>query len=308
MGARRVPAFAEAATFRGQEDSEAVHGLIQDLEGGYLRRIAFVVPPGVAWPLPIYELALMAAERASAMSLDDVELTVVTPEDEPLGIFGHEASDAVRLCLEKAGVRIEASTTAEVVDARTVALRPGGRVVECDRVVALPRIEAIRMPGVPATHDGFIPADAHGRVAGAPDVFAAGDGTSFPVKQGGVACQQADAAAEAIAHDTGAPLDPQPFRPVLRGELLTGGRPLYMRSDISGTAGDQSETSGHTLWWPPAKIAGAYLAPYLVSRAEQTVDRRVAPAARRVAAPTEPPQPGHGIELLGFDLREPEYR
>ena len=85
---RREEPFEHATTFRGQEDSEKLHGLIQDLEGQYARRIAFVVPTGVTWSLPLYELALMAARRAYEMSLDDVELTFVTPEERPLAVFG----------------------------------------------------------------------------------------------------------------------------------------------------------------------------------------------------------------------------
>ena len=51
-------------TFRGQEDVEALHGLVQDIEEGYVRSVAFVVPAGVSWSLPLYELALMTARRA----------------------------------------------------------------------------------------------------------------------------------------------------------------------------------------------------------------------------------------------------
>ena len=61
--------------------------------------------------------------------------------------------------------------------------------------------------------------DLHGRVRGLEDVYAAGDATTCPIKQGGVAAQQADAAAEAIAARLGRDLDPRPFRPVLRGLL-----------------------------------------------------------------------------------------
>ena len=49
-----------------------------------------------------------------------------------------------------------------------------------------------------------------------PDIFAAGDATDQPVKQGGLATQQADAAAELIAAEAGARVTPQPFRRVLR--------------------------------------------------------------------------------------------
>lgn len=51
----------------------------------------------------------------------------------------------------------------------------------------------------------------------------AGDATSFPIKQGGLAAQQADAVAEHVAARHGAPLEPSGFRPALRGLLLAGG-------------------------------------------------------------------------------------
>ena len=144
----------------------------------------------------------------------------------------------------------------------------------------------------------------HGRVRGADDVYAAGDGTWFPVKQGGLACQQADAAAESIAAQAGADIEPAPFRPVLRGKLMTGAQPLYMRSDISGTAGDESTSSGHTLWWPPGKVAGAYLAPYLAAR-EQQGPEGTTPPIHRSHLELESAGEGHGIELLGLDVALP---
>jgi sulfide:quinone oxidoreductase len=300
VGARRAPAFDHATTFRGQEDAEPVHGLIQDLEGGYARRIAFVVPPGVAWPLPLYELALMSAQRAYEMSIDDVELTVVTPEETPLAVFGPTASAGVAELLGAAGIRVETSARAEVPDQRTVVLHPGDRVVSCDRVVALPTVQAIAIEGLPRDGAGFTPVDAHGRVRGLAGVYAAGDGTAFPVKQGGLACQQADAAAASIAGQAGAGVEARPFKPVLRGELLTGSRPLFLRSDISGTAGDRSESSGHTLWWPPAKIAGDYLAPYLEEREQPGAEHHV-PHMRHSRPVAAALAQGHGVELLGFE-------
>jgi sulfide:quinone oxidoreductase len=304
IGARRVPALRHAKTFRGQEDSESVHGLIQDIEGGYSRRIVFVVPAGVAWALPIYELALMAAQRAYEMSTPDIELTVVTPEERPLSIFGSDASDDLEKMLDEAGITVETSSRAEIPASGTVILHPQGKVIEADRIVALPVSAAIPVEGLPRDRDGFIPVDSHGHVQGADDVFAAGDGTWFPVKQGGLACQQADAAAESIAAQAGAGVDPTPFRPVLRGKLLTGARPLYMRNDISGTAGDASTSSGHTLWWPPGKVAGAYLAPYLAMR-EQQGPKGTTPPIHRSHLVLDSEREGHGIELLGLDAVSP---
>jgi sulfide:quinone oxidoreductase len=304
IGARRLPALEHAKTFRGQEDSESVHGLIQDIEGGYSRRIVFVVPAGVVWTLPIYELALMAAQRVYEMSTPGVELTIVTPEERPLGIFGPAASDDLERMLDEAGIAIETSSRAEIPASGTVVLHPHGNVIEADRIVALPVAAPIPIEGLPRDSDGFIPVDSHGNVQGADDVYAAGDGTWFPVKQGGLACQQADAAAESIAAQAGADVEPAPFRPVLRGKLLTGARPLFMRNDIGGAAGDDSTSSGHTLWWPPGKVAGAYLAPYLSAR-EQQGPRGTTPPTRRAHLVLDSDPEGPGIELLGLDIASP---
>lgn len=151
-------------------------------------------------------------------------------------------------------------------------ITPGDRRIRVDRIVTEPRLAGPRLRGLPCDHDGFIQTDAHGRLAGLDGVFAAGDATAFPVKQGGLAAQQADAVAEAIAASVGADIDPQPFRPVLRGLLLTGGPARYLRSDISGKAGDDSVISEEALWWPPDKISGRYLAPYLSSQVGDALD------------------------------------
>jgi sulfide:quinone oxidoreductase len=263
VGAAREPAYEHVLTFRGQEDGERAHGIVQDLEGGYVQRIAFVVPPGHAWSLPLYELALMTATRAREMSLHDAQITVITPEESPLGVFGRQASDEVAHLLRDAGVAVETGVHAEVDRAGEVRLRPGDRRLECDRIVALPRIVGREIEGLPSDENGFVPIDEHARVPGLEDVWAAGDGTGFPVKQGGIACQQADAAAADISQRAGAEVEATPFRPVLRGRLLTGSSPRFMRHSLEGGHGEDSEASPEALWWPPSKIAGVHLAPYL---------------------------------------------
>ena len=46
-GARPVAPFAGAITFAGSlTDQERLHGIVQDVEGGYLHSLAFVVPAG----------------------------------------------------------------------------------------------------------------------------------------------------------------------------------------------------------------------------------------------------------------------
>lgn len=283
IGARRVPAYEHVITFRGQEDAETLHGLVRDIEDGYSKTIAFVVPPGVAWSLPVYELALMTAQRAFEMS-EEVEIHLVTPEEYPLSVFGPQAGSAVQQLLDDAGIHLHCRANADVPGKGTIVMRPGKEELHCDRIVSLASIEGLRVEGLPSDGFGFIPIDNFSRVGGVTDVYAVGDGTNFPLKQGGIACQQADVAAFQIARAVGVPADAEPFRPVLRGKLLTGGAARFMRHDITGLTGNPDETGTHNLWWPPTKVAGRYLAPYLETQAAegaQSVDLGSVPFATR---------------------------
>ena len=266
VGADSEPAFRRVLTWTPETDAELFGGLLRDLDEGYLKRVAFVVPPGVAWALPAYELALMTAWQAWGMGHDDVQITVYTPEDAPLGLFGTAATAAVRHDLEEAGVEAETGVyVAEDPQAPgRLILHPGERPLDAQRVVALPRAVGPGLAGLPANARGFIPTDLHGRVPDAEAVWAAGDAIAFPVKQGGLASQQADAAAESIAAYAGAEIEPQPYRPVLRGMMLTGRGQAWMRHQPAG--GGEGTAVRHALWWPPTKIAGRYLSPYLAAR------------------------------------------
>ncbi len=262
VGAIPTEAVPGALTFRGPADTEKIRRLLEEIAAGDTRRVAFAAPWGAVWSLPLYELALMTAAHLRAHQIDGVELTFVTPEEEPLQLFGRAGSDAVGELLDESGITlVTGSHPAEFADGE-LRLVPESRL-EVDRVVALPRLQGPRLDGLPQTRNGFIPIDAHARIRGLDDVYAAGDITNFPVKQGGIATQLADAAAEAIAQAVGADVRPEPFRPVLRGLLLTGSRPRYLRQELSGGAEPADAASPDPLWWPPAKIVGRHLAPFL---------------------------------------------
>jgi sulfide:quinone oxidoreductase len=287
VGARQRPAYRRAITFAADGDPLALTGVLADLEGGWSKRVAFVVPPGATWSLPIYELALMTQREAWSMNMNDVALTIVTPEQAPLAIFGRTASDAVAELLAQRRIEVIPSTYAHEDENGRMVLTPGDRRLDAERIVALPVPEGPRIPGLPADERGFLPIDEHARVRGLDDVYGAGDGTTFPIKQGGIATQQADAAAEHIAARAGAPVEPRPFEPILRGMLLTGDTSLYMRQDVRGGAGEGSASADY-LWWPPHKISGRYLAPWLAhesTHADPEPPRR--PLDVEVALPRE---------------------
>ena len=174
----------------------------------------------------------------------------------------------MRELLEERGIELHLSRYPTRFEDGELSLVPA-ETLSVERVVSLPSLVGPQLAGLPADANGFIPVDLHGLVQGEQDVYAAGDATNSPIKQGGVATQQADAAAEAIAARAGADLDPQPFRPVLRGLLLTGATPRYMRAEVSGGRGEDWRVSDHALWWPPSKIAGKRLAPYLALRHDE---------------------------------------
>jgi sulfide:quinone oxidoreductase len=274
LGARPEREWTSAGvlTYHGGRDGPDYRALLHQLVEGQIRKVAFVKPSGASWPLPLYDLALMTAATCAEAKRDDVELSLITPETEPLAIFGKAASAATRALLKENGVALHTGSYGTPAGEGRLTITPGERSMQVDRVVTEPRLVGPRLRGIPSEHDGFIRTDAFGRLANLDGVFAAGDGTTFPIKQGGLAAQQADAVAELIAAFAGAEVDPQPFRPVLRGVLLTGGPARYLRADIGGAAGDDSTISEQALWWPPDKLCGRYLAPYLSSQVGEAAD------------------------------------
>jgi len=244
-------------------------------ESGHAERLVFAIPDGARWSLPLYELAVMTARRLAAARFGGAgsrarvvpRITVVTPEHAPLELFGGRASGRMLEYLEQLGIAfLPASRIVRVGRGEAVVESgpPAPRSLRADRVVTLPLLRGSAFPGLPRDRDGFLPIDAHGAVRGVPDVYAAGDATDYPIKQGGLATQQADAAAAAIAARAGAPVTPMPFRPVLRGMLVTSERPRYLESDVMGHSG--AHAADMPLWWPPTKVAGRHLAPFLAER------------------------------------------
>jgi sulfide:quinone oxidoreductase len=264
LGARPYARYEHAITIDDRRMDEVLHGLIQDVEGGYVDSLAFVAPPRMAWPLPLYELALMTAGRAADQGAE-LQTTILTSEDRPLGVFGEAPSSGVAALLAARKIRMIPSAYVEIPRTGELVVNPGDRRLRAKRVVALPELYGPAVKGLPVSEHGFLRVDVFGRVTGAHDVYAAGDAVDFPVKQGGIACQQADVVAESIAAMAGAPVEPRPFSPVLHGVLLTDGRPRYLKARITGGQGYASEFSEEPIDGVTQKIDARYLAPYLES-------------------------------------------
>ena len=258
-GATMVPRFAHATTIDDAQMDEVLHGLVMDIEQGYVRKLAVLVPAPTSWPLPAYEIALMSSERAWDMQAE-TKIVLITPERAPLEMFGEAASDEVAQLLDERGIEVITSAVGEVPSNRLVLAHPSGRVVEADRIVALPELRGPRIPGLPADGGGFLPVDRVGRVRGVERVWAAGDVTDFPIKQGGVAAGLADALARDVAVLAGLSIPVAPFTPILRAVLMTGDRPRYLYGDAAAAESRCSETPLDGL---KDKVYARYLTPHL---------------------------------------------
>ena len=265
VGARTEVPYEHVTVFDDAHADDTYRGVVQDIEEGYTHSLALLLPDGPAWPLPIYELALMTAQRADSMWMDELGVDIVTAEPEPLAAFGEDASRAIAELLEAARVRVHVSSRAEVPASRKLLVQPEGRELEPGRIVAMPRLRGPRIRAVPADHDGFIPVDEVCRVRGLePRVFAAGDAADLQIKHGGLGAQMADTAAAGIAALAGAEVQVEPLRPVLRGVLYTGAEPLYLTARIEDGQ-VPSEVARDRPWPADEKVVAEELGPFLRS-------------------------------------------
>lgn len=273
-GARMLWAVPGAVTFWGIADEGAMADLVRGLRAGSIRDVVFTMPGGCSWALPLYELAFLAAAVLARSGVADARVGIVTPEEAPLRVFGRPVAERMEALLEEHGIELLARTHPVEFADGLLQVAPG-EPVEAEAVVSLPRLEGRRIDGVPHDEEGFVPIDSHGRVVGTERLYAAGDVTTFPVKQGGIATEQADAAAEAIAAEAGAAVEPAEFDPILRGVLWTGEGPRFLRGHLAGGHGETAVLSEAPPWpdWR-GKIVGRHLTPFLADVPDEA-DRRV---------------------------------
>jgi len=267
-GARATVGVPGALTFRDQRDLPRFRELLRELDERKLDSLVFAVPAGTSWPLPLYELALLSAARARESGAG-TEITLVSPEQWPLAAFGIEASGLVAAELADCGVRfLGACIPGSVCGGGALTVQPGPPI-KADRVVAVPQLRGASIAGIPANRWGFVPTDAVGRVEGMVDVYAAGDTTTYPIKHGGLASQQADRIAHTIAAGLGLTPHELKTKPVLEVKLIGGQRPLHLRIEFDEFGQPAAAALTHTRTdrqpgW--TKVFGRYLTPYLETR------------------------------------------
>ncbi|MCW2990572.1 MAG: hypothetical protein JWM73_1166 [Solirubrobacterales bacterium] len=274
VGAPSRAPFPHGVLFDPVANATGFEEVLADLQAGLVTHVALAIGPGVTWPLPAYELALMTAAWGAAARPEGVDVSVLSRESAPLDLFGSAASRAVAGVLDRAGVAFAGGDDLVVESDETV--RMGDRQIRAERIVVLPELTGPRVPGLPGDAAGFVPVDPWGRVPGVERVYAVGDAAAHPIKQGGLAAQQATAAAQAIAFDSGARTRATVPRPVLRGLLRTVEGPLYLRATLEDPEAT-STASGDPLWWPPSKLAAPRLTSYLRRIEQARAEGRVLP-------------------------------
>jgi len=288
VGARAASAGAGETWARGAGGTSLLSRLLRQLEDGVLRSVAFVVPRRAAWPIDAYELsfvASLAARRAGAAP----KVFLLTAEDAPLQALGAAAGEAVGAELARAGVelitgvdvrdhaageergrdafsamvaRVSRRRRQRAAREHTVLQLEPGSPLAVDLAVSLPAVYGPAMAGMAHDRSGFVPVDGHCRIPDASGLYAAGDATSLSLKHSTLAASQATAAAEAIAAQAGADVEPNPWSPVLYGILAL---PPHFPGPPGSPWLDHGEPVTHCLWWPPGHVAGRHLAPYLSS-------------------------------------------
>jgi sulfide:quinone oxidoreductase len=264
VGGRERTPVEHMDVFADHTASDTYRGILDDIEAGRITRIAYVRPKQPSWPLPLYELALLTAQRAREVNAHP-DIVFITPESQPLHAFGSDASQAMTQLLRDAAITLHTGAHVLMPGPRSLILQPSGIQLYPDRTVTLPTITGPNIRGIPGEAvDRFLSVDEHCRVRQTDGrIFAAGDATDLPLKHGGLGAQQADTAAAGIAHLAGAAGSPEPLRPMIRGMLHTGGNPLYLAAHLIAGQGWRTELYEQPPWAPGEELVTAELGPYL---------------------------------------------
>jgi len=281
-GARMLSAVPGAVTYWGVADEGQVGDLLSELRSGRLNRLALTMPAGHSWILPLYELALLAANVLDKTANDRTRITVVTPEPSPLEVFGPRAAEQTSALLAERRIDVIAGVRPVSFAEGRLRLDPG-EDVEADAVITLPRLEGRVIGGVPRDEDGFVAIDERGNAVGLERVYAAGDVSSLSFKQGAFATQQADAVAEAIAAALGTGITPRAAAPRMRAVLWTGQGPRYL-SNGNGKEAASSPSQRHLELLHNGRLTARYLSPLVDSLlvSSQAVGPPLAEAPQRI--------------------------
>lgn len=259
-GARRDPLADPAVTF-GLGAPDPVRHLLTGLQDGSTGNVVIAAGPACGWTLPAYELALAVARHPGGR-----QVTIASSEPEPLAVFPGAGSRAVAALLADAGIRFFGGCRDFRRTADGVVRYPGSVLMTGD-IVTLPELRGPGIAGLPADERGFVCAGPAFDVPSLPGVHVIGDAASSPVKQGGLAAQQAHTVAAGIARRAGVPaVPPTPYRGVLHTTLVHGPAPgdrQYLSARLRAGTATCSDVARTAPPWAVGALAAPYLGPLL---------------------------------------------
>ncbi|MEA3199772.1 MAG: sulfide:quinone oxidoreductase [Thermoplasmata archaeon] len=204
-----VPGLAQhARNLYAKEGVAAFHEDLARLRGG--RVLVLVTATPFKCPPAPYEAAMLAKRYLDARGVD-AQVTIASPEPQPLPIAGKACGDEVRGWVEERGVRVlNGKQVARIEPSR--AIFADGSEEPFDALAAVPPHKP--PPLVAQLFAGWAPADAHTAATSLPDVWAVGDcnvvklANGKPLVKAGVMAEgEASVVARRIAGDEDARFD-----------------------------------------------------------------------------------------------------
>ena len=262
VGAFPYPAYEHGVCFTRAHDAEAFDDVVADLRGRSGRAHRDRRAAGVhvdACPRTSWRSWSRRLPRRD-------ELTLVTPEHEPLSAFGAPAAelDARQRCERPASSCSRASRPTVPASDRRAAL--GRRQADVRPRRAPPASSGPNSPGVPCDANGFVLVD---------DVFRVPrrrrrvrrrrrDGRHVQARRPGRTAGGRRRRAHRLAGGRRASPAPVPSRPA-RTPADRRRAPATCAPSRPGGA-TSAEVSDQCLWWPPSKVAARWLTPWLAAR------------------------------------------
>ncbi len=247
---------------------EALQQLARDVAAGQERRVLFLVPPNNKCAGPLYEMVYMVDTWLRQRQLRPrVTLTWTTYEQSYIQAFGPRLHTVAFNEFERRHIHHHPDYVVEAIEPNAVRYRHGGRERYDMLITFPPYIASTHFDTLPVDERGFIRAQLETRqVEGYEDIYVAGDGGDFPIKQAFLAFLQADAIAE---HLSARILDTAPqhlFQPVSMCVMEQFDKATFAQVPlvVNGTVSVQTESPLYrvgtgALWRLGKKLLGWYL-------------------------------------------------
>lgn len=170
--------------FHTVEGAEALHEHLEVFNGG---KVAVVVPSlPLKGPTAPYQAAMLIAGVLREKGLDIIsEVSLYSPETEPLPLFGTELSDSIKQLLDQKGILYYPEHQLESVTSDTLTFT-NGSTFKYDLLVYTPKFqcpEVIRQSEL-VGESGWIKVEPHTLETAFPNVYAIGDVTDISLDLG----------------------------------------------------------------------------------------------------------------------------